>query len=85
MQEGTLFPETFRKNRNNVEIITCLNNLNDCFTLLINTAKQNYYSKIIGKLQNSHRSSKAYSSLLKIFLNNKKDLSFNHFITKISL
>ena len=47
MQEGTLFPETFRKNRNNVEIITCLNNLNDCFTLLINTAKQNYYSKII--------------------------------------
>ena len=85
MQEGTLFPETFRKNRNNVEIITCLNNLNDCFTLLINTAKQNYYSKIIGKLQNSHRSSKAYSSLLKIFLNNKKYLSFHHFITKISL
>ena len=60
MQEGTLFPETFRKNRNNVEIITCLNNLNDRLALLINTTKQNYYSKIVEKLQNTQRSSKAY-------------------------
>ena len=40
--------------------------------LLINTAKQNYYSKIIEKLQNTQRSSKAYWPLLRIFLNNKK-------------
>ena len=72
MQEGTLFPETFRKNRNNVEIITCLNNLNDRLALLVNTAKQNYYSQIVEKLQNTQGSSKAYWYLLKIFLNNKK-------------
>ena len=39
---------------------------------MINTAKQNFYSKIVEKLQNTQRSSKAYWSLLKIFLNNKK-------------
>ena len=49
-------------------MITCLNSLNDC--LLINTAKQNYYYKIAEKLQNAQRSSEAYWSLLKIFLNN---------------
>ena len=47
IQEGTLLLETFRKNRNNVDMITCLNNLNDCLALLIHTAKQNYYSKIV--------------------------------------
>ena len=72
IQEGALLIETFRKNRNNVEIITCLNNFNDRLALLINTAKQNFYSKIVEKLQNTQRSSKAYWSLLKIFLNNKK-------------
>ena len=60
IQEGALLLETFRKNRNNVEIITCLNNLNDRLALLINTAKQNFYSKIVEKLQNTQRSSKAY-------------------------
>ena len=71
-QEGTLLLETFRSNRNSVERITCLNSLNDRSALLINTAKQNYYSKIVEKLQNTQRSSKAYWSLLKFFLNNKK-------------
>ena len=71
-QEGTLLLETFRSNRNSVERITCLNSLNDRSALLINTAKQNYYSKIVEKLQNTQRSSKAYWSLLKIFPNNKK-------------
>ena len=36
---------------------------------MINTAKQNYYSKIVEKLQHTL---KAYWSLLKIFFNNKK-------------
>ena len=72
IQEGPLLLETFRKNRKNVEIITCLNNLNDRLALLINTAKQHFYTKIVGKLQNTQRSSKAYWSLHKIFLNNKK-------------
>ena len=72
IQEGALLLETFQKNRNNVEIITCRDNLNDRLALLINTTKQNFYSKIVEKLQNTQRSSKAYWSLLKIFLNDKK-------------
>ena len=72
IQEGTLLLETFRNNRNNVEIITCINNLKDRLALLINTAKQNYYSTIVEKLQKTQRSSKAYWSLLKIFINNEK-------------
>ena len=39
---------------------------------MINTAKQNYYSKIAEKLQNTQRSSKAYWFLVKIFLNIEK-------------
>ena len=72
IQEGALLLETFRKNRNNVEIITCLNNFNNRLALLINTAKQNFYSKIVENWKNTQRSSKAYWFLLKIFLNNKK-------------
>ena len=41
IQEGTLLVETFRNNRNNVEKITCPNNLNDRLTSLINTEKEN--------------------------------------------
>ena len=52
--------EIFRKNRNNLEMITCLNNLNDRLALLIKTAKQNYYFKIVEKLENTQRSSRAY-------------------------
>ena len=44
IQEVSLLLETFRQNRNNVEMITCLNNIDDRLALLINTAKQNYYS-----------------------------------------
>ena len=60
IQEGTLLIETFRKNRNNVEIIACFNKFNNRLALLINTAKQNFYSKIVEKLKNTQRSSKAY-------------------------
>ena len=60
IQEGTLLLETFRKNRNNVEIVTCPNNLNGPLALSINTTKQDYYSKIVEKLQNFQGSSNSY-------------------------
>ena len=62
IQEGTLLLETFQKKRKNVEMINCLNNLNYRLAVLINTAKQNYYSKVVKKLQNTQRSSKGYLS-----------------------
>ena len=71
IQEGTLLLETFQKIRNIIEMITCLNNLNDRLTLSINNAKQSYYSKIVEKFLNTQRSSEAYWYLLKLFLNNR--------------
>ena len=70
IQEGKSLPETFGITRNNAEMIICLNNINDHLALLIDTARQNFYSKIVKKFQNTQRSSKTYWSLFKIFLNN---------------
>ena len=53
--EGTLLLETFRKKKSNVEIISCFNKHNDRLVLLINTPKQNYYSKIVEQLQNTQK------------------------------
>ena len=41
-------------------------------TLLINTAKHYYYTRMTKKLDSPQRSSKAYRSLLKNFLNDKR-------------
>ena len=41
-------------------MITCLNNFYDRLALLINAAKQSCYPKIVEKLQNTQRISKAY-------------------------
>ena len=53
--EGTLLLETFRKSKSNVEMISCFDKHNDRLVLLIKTPKQNYYSKIVEKLQNTQK------------------------------
>ena len=53
--EGTLLLETSRKNKSNVEMISCFDKHNDRLVLLIKTPKQNYYSKIVEKLQNTQK------------------------------
>ena len=58
IQKITLLLEIFRENRNNIEMITCLNNLNGSLVLSTDTARQDYYSKIVEKLQNTQRRSK---------------------------
>ena len=45
-------------------MIICLNNINDHLALLTDTARQNFYSKIVKKFQNTQRSSK------KVFIQN---------------
>ena len=60
IQEVTVLLEAFQTNRNNLKMITCLNIPNYPLALLINTSKQSYYSKIVEKLENTQRSSKAY-------------------------
>ena len=55
----------FRKSKNNFQLLQHLNSF-------ISVSKQNYYSRMSTKLTKFHKSSKAYWSLLKTFLNNKK-------------
>ena len=71
MQKGSLLT-TFRKNRNNGEVINCLNKINVRLALLISNPKQNNYTRMAKKLENVQRSSLAYWSLLKNFPNHKK-------------
>ena len=47
--------------------------------MLIENSKQGYYSKLSSKLVNSATSSKTYWSILKIFLNNKKNSLYTFF------
>ena len=74
IQEDALLLETFRKTRNSVEIITCLDNFNDRLDLLINTTNQNFYSKIIEKFQNTQRSQMTGKKIM-LFSSSKKAIN----------
>ena len=61
----------YRKNKNNIQLLQRLK-LQEKRNSFISVSKQNYYSRMSTKLTKFHKSSKAYWSLLKTFLNNKK-------------
>ena len=62
----------YRKNKNNIQLLQHLTILQEKLNSFIGVSKQNYYSRMSAKLTKFHKSSKAYWSLLKTFLNNKK-------------
>ena len=62
----------YRKNKNNIQLLQHLRILQEKLNSFIGVSKQNYYSRMSAKLTKFHKSSKAYWSLLKTFLNNKK-------------
>ena len=67
--------KTFKKycnSKNNIQLLQCLRFLQEKVNSVISVSKQNYYSRMSTKLTKFHKSLKAYSSLLKTFLNNKK-------------
>ena len=70
-EKNTLFNK-FRCGRNNSFIKRQLNILQDRIITLIEASKQQYYCKMTNKLVNAQKISKAYWSVLKMFLNNKK-------------
>ena len=55
----------YRKSNNNIQFLQRLN-------FFVSVSKQSYYSRMSTKLTKFHKSSKAYWSLLKTLLNNKK-------------
>ena len=62
----------YRKSKNNIQLLQHLRILQEKLNSFIGVSKQNYYSRMSAKLTKFHKSSKAYWSLLKTFLNNKK-------------
>ena len=66
---------TFKKycnSKNNIQLLQCLRLLEEKLNSVISVSKQNYYSRMSTKLTKFHKSLKAYWSLQKTFLNNKK-------------
>ena len=49
----------------------------------IESSKERYYARIANILDNTHQSTKNYRLLLKIFLNNKKNLAYITVISRI--
>ena len=72
LQEKNKIYKNFRKDRNNTQLLRKLEHLQNCLNNSINSSKHNYYLRMANKLNNIQKSSKAYWSLLKSFLNNKK-------------
>ena len=64
----------YRKSKDNIQLLQHLRILQEKLNSFISVSKQNYYSRMSAKLTKFHKSSKAYWSLLKTFLNNKKYL-----------
>ena len=61
-----------RKNKTNIQLLNKLNLPQERLNGLITKSKNNYYERMANKPNNLQRNSKAYWSLLKCFLNNKK-------------
>ena len=72
LQEKSKIYKTFRKDRNNTQLLRKLEHLQNRLNKSIDSSKHNYYLRIANKLSSIQKSSKAYWSLLKSFLNNKK-------------
>ena len=64
--------KNYRKNKTNIQLLNKLNFLQEPLNGLITKPENNYYKRIANKLNILLRDTKAYWSLLKCFLSNKK-------------
>ena len=62
----------FRRSSTNAQLLNKLNHLQEQLKFLINRSKQNYYVRMTKKLTNVSKNCKAYWSLLRRLLDNKK-------------
>ena len=72
IQEKYITFKRFRNDTHNICLIRQLNFLQDSLIDSIEASKQKYYCRMTNKLTNAEKSPKAYWSILKSFLNNKK-------------
>ena len=64
--------KVYRNNSSNIVLKTRLRSLQVCLNSSIKCAKEKFYSKIANKLNDTQKNAKAYWSLIKMLLNNKK-------------
>ena len=72
LQEKNKIYKNFRKDRNNTQLLRKLEHLQNRLNNSIDFSKHNYYLRMANKLNSIQKSSKAYWSLLKSFINDKK-------------
>ena len=72
LQEKNIIYKNFRKDCNNTQLLRKLEHLQNRLNNSIDSSKHNYYLRMANKLNNIQKSSKAYWSISKSFLNNKK-------------
>ena len=72
IEEKNSFFRNYRKANNNTRLLCKLKYMQDRLNNAINNSKEKYFLRMTEKLSKVNKSSKAYWSLLKTFLNNKK-------------
>ena len=72
LQEKHKIYKHFRKDRYNTQLLRKLEHLQNRLNNSIDSSKHNYCLRMANKLNSIKKSSKAYWSLLKSFINNKK-------------
>ena len=71
----------FRRSNTNAQLLHKLNHLQEQLNFLINRSEQNYYARMTRKLTNVSKNYKAYWSLLRHLLDNKKTTSNSSFVS----
>ena len=72
LQDNNKLYKGFRRSNTNAQLHNKLNHLQEKLNFLINRSKQNYYARMTKKLTNVSKNCKAYWSLLRCLLNNRK-------------
>ena len=67
-----IFTNAYRKKSNNIQLRNNLRSLQQRLRDLIDDSKQKYFLRLSQKLTTIQKNTKAYWTLLKIFLNNRK-------------
>ena len=85
IKNKNIFYKSHTANESSTNKKEAIKALQNKLTSTIENAKSEYYYKLSMKLSNPETSSKAYWSILKSFVNDKKFLSFPHCTTMIIL
>ena len=85
LQQKNKIYKNFSKDRKNAQLLRKLEHLQNRMKNSVDFSKHNYFLRMANKLNILKKNSKTYWSLLKNFLNNKKNQSAHQFYTIMHL